>query len=182
MRQSKFGNVLGAIAIVVLILLLIFMPSCKTQCVPEMIEVHDTIRHTDSIYVERVRDSVVYKDRQDSTYIYERDSVSEKERNDTIFITRYKTLYKYILQAHSEQTATSNQVTDSEQSTHSANHVSDEVVVKTERYVPGFYKFTLFWFLVTLVLIAMGILWWLADYIPQLAWIKKIAKLFNIFK
>ena len=152
------------IGIILTVILCLAFPSCKTQCVPELIETHDTIVRVDSFISERVRDSIVYRDRQDSTYIYEKDSVSEKQKGDTVYVTKWKVLYKYIYQSQTNSQQTSSNHTQATSSSDKEKTSSNEVKVRTERYIPDFYLWvtwcSIAWLIVRLV-------WCILGWIPQ---------------
>ena len=157
---------LGAIIILWLCLHLV---GCKTTCVPERIEVHDTVIHTDSFYVDRVRDSIVYRDRKDSTYIYEKDSTSERQRGDTIYLTRWKVKYMYVYRERTDSVATAEQIDSTAVSNHQQTSNREQVIVKTERYIPGFYRFTMWLFWIVVVLLLMKLAVWIMEKIPATA-------------
>lgn len=159
------GIVTILIVIGVISFLLFGLSGCVSQkCVPELIETHDTIVRVDSFISERVRDSIVYRDRQDSTYIYEKDSVSERQRGDTIYVTKWKVLYKYIYQSQTNSQQTSSNHTQASSSSDKEKTSSNEVKVKTERYIPKFYLWvtwcSIAWLIVRLV-------WCILGWIPQ---------------
>ena len=167
-RAGCFGNAIrygvGGGILALLLWVLFGMCGCKSQCVPELIETHDTIVRVDSFISERVRDSIVYRDRQDSTYIYEKDSVSERQRGDTIYVTKWKVLYKYIYQSQTNSQQTSSNHTQASSSSDKEKATGQQTIVKTERYIPDFYLWvtwcSIAWLIVRLV-------WCILGWIPQ---------------
>ena len=169
-RAGCFGNAIrygvGGGILALLLWVLFSMCGCKSQCVPELIETHDTIVRVDSFISERVRDSIVYRDRQDSTYIYEKDSVSERQRGDTIYVTKWKVLYKYIYQSQTNSQQTSSNHTQATSSSDKEKATGQQTIVRTERYIPSFYKFTMWFFWIIVVLILLRVAWYVLDKIP----------------
>ena len=153
------------------------LSSCSTtKCIPERVEVHDTVVHTDTTYIYRFHDSIVYRDRQDSTYLYEKDSTSEKQRGDTIYVTKWKVKYQYVYKASTDNTNVKTENTDISKTEDKEKKAEKEVIVKTERYIPGFYKFTMWLFWIVVVVLVVWFVWWLADYIPVLKPYKQAIK------
>lgn len=117
-----------------LLLAAFVMFGCKTtKCIPT------------TEYV--TRDSIVTKYHTDSVLVTERDSVFAREKGDTVWLTKYKYIYKEHI---------SNKVD-------TVYHDREHTVVQTEvqEVVPGYYKSTSagFWVLLAIlvVLIAWGI-------------------------
>ena len=162
------GGIMTILIVIGVISFLLFgLSGCASQkCVPELIETHDTIVRVDSFISERVRDSIVYRDRQDSTYIYEKDSVSERQRGDTIYVTKWKVLYKYIYQSQTNSQQTSSNHTQASSSSDKEKATGQQTIVKTERYIPSFYKFTMWFFWIIVVLILLRVAWYVLDKIP----------------
>lgn len=159
------------------------LTGCKTtKCIPERVEVHDTLTRTDTQYVYRFEEKIVYRDHKDSTHIYEKDSTSEKQRGDTIYITRWKVKYQYVYKATTDSAAAKSEAVDKSKTEQKQTQNKQETILKTERYVPGFYKFTMWFFWFVVFLFAGWLLWWLADYIPALGTAKNWIKLFFKFK
>ena len=167
-RAGCFGNAIrygiGLPLILFLIWILFSMAGCKSQCVPELIETHDTIVRVDSFISERVRDSIVYRDRQDSTYIYEKDSVSERQRGDTIYVTKWKVLYKYIYQSQTNSQQTSSNHTQATNSSDKEKTSEKELDVKTVRYIPKFYLWVT-WSAIAWLIVRLA--WCILGWIPQ---------------
>ena len=181
-QKNDNGDLFAAIVVATLLFLCATCAGCSTtKCIPEKVEVHDTVVHHDSVYVERVRDSIVFRDRKDSTYVYEKDSVSERQRGDTVYITKWRVKYQYIVQKSDAQTSTSTKHESVSEKEDKEKSASGQVQVRVERYVPGFYKFTMWFFWIIVVLIGGWFVWWLADYVPALGtaknWIKLIFKI-----
>ena len=168
-QDPKHGCLAVIIAILCTVAMCLLFSGCKTTCIPERIEVHDTVIHTDSFYVDRVRDSIVYRDHKDSTYIYEKDSTSERQRGDTIYLTRWKVKYMYVYRERTDSVATAEKIDSTAVSNHQQTSNREQVIVKTERYIPGFYRFTmwLFWIVVVLLLLKLAV--WIMEKIPATA-------------
>lgn len=87
--------------------------SCKTiDCIPT-VEIHDSIR------VERLLDSV---------YLYEKDSIYIKEKNDTVYVDQWHTRYKDRIVEKTDTVFLNNYI---------------EKTMPPEKYVPGIYKWGL---------------------------------------
>ena len=110
------------------ILFALALSACKSvaPCIPETI----------------TRDSVRVEYKLDSVYLYERDSIFVHEKRDTVFIERWKTLYKDVLKIQRDT------VIDTK----------TEVQVQRVRYVPKYYRFTslAFWIVVAILLIRLA--------------------------
>lgn len=164
-------EILGAIAFCAFWWVLLTFQGCKTQCVPERYEIHDTIIRVDSVYKTHTRDSIVYRDRQDSTYIREKDSMAMRTAGDTIYVVQYRTreVYKYQKQ-QDQQTKTENKVQDSK-SKAKEKSAEQEVIVKTERYIPPFYTFTMWYFWISALILLLGGTLYILDkkgYLPAI--------------
>lgn len=177
-KEALIYMLVQGIGAIIILWLCLHLVGCKTTCIPERIEVHDTVIHTDSFYVDRVRDSIVYRDRKDSTYIYEKDSTSERQRGDTIYLTRWKVKYMYVYRERTDSVATAEKIDSTAVSNHQQTSTEQQVIVKTERYIPGFYRFTMWLFWIVVVLLVLWLVWWLADYIPVLKPYKQAIKTF----
>ncbi len=111
----------------------ILATSCKTvQCLPETI-------------IER-HDSIITKVHTDSVRVIERDSVYVEKGGDTVYVTKWKTLFKEHI---------SNKVDTVYQ-----DRVTSVVEVKTERYVPQYYRFCSWAFWIIVVLVLLRVAWW----------------------
>lgn len=169
-------------AIIWAIILLGFTSCSTTKCMPERVEVHDTLTRTDTQYVYRFEERIVYRDHKDSTHIYEKDSTSERQRGDTIYITRWKVKYQYVYKATTDSAAAKSEAVDKSKTEQKHTQTQQEDIVKTERYIPGFYKFTMWLFWIVVVVLVVWFVWWLADYIPVLKPYKQAIRLFFKFK
>lgn len=181
-QKNDNGDLFAAIVVATLLFLCATCAGCSTtKCIPEKVEVHDTVVHHDSVYVERVRDSIVFRDRKDSTYVYEKDSVSERQRGDTVYITKWRVKYQYIVQKSDAQTITSTKHESVSEKEDKEKSSSAQVHVKRERYVPNFYKLTMWFFWIVIAVLVGWLVWWLADYIPALGtaknWLKLLFKI-----
>ena len=80
----KIEDILRVIAAAFCVAMMVWMlQSCKTtDCIPETI----------------VRDSIRVEYNLDSIYLYEKDSIYIKEKADTIWVEKYITRYKDVLQ------------------------------------------------------------------------------------
>lgn len=111
-REEQRAAVIQICLWAITIILGIALSSCRSQ----------------SIQCSHENDSVRVEYRHDSVYIWKFDSVyvSEKQRHDTIFLTKEKWSIRYrdsIVQVHDTITTT-----------------KTETIVQTERYIPKFYK------------------------------------------
>ena len=84
----RIDYIIQTIVAAILVAMLVWMlQGCKTiDCIPETI----------------VRDSIRVEQRLDSIYIFEKDSVFIKEGRDTIWIEKYITRYKDVLQVRTD--------------------------------------------------------------------------------
>lgn len=181
-RGLSEAKVLAFIAAIIWAIILLGSTSCSTtKCIPERVEVHDTIQRTDTQYIYRYEEKIVYRERKDSTHIYEKDSVNEKQRGDTIYITKWRVKYQYVYKATTDSAQNKAEAVDKTKTEQKQTTTEKEVVVKTERYIPAFYKFTMWLFWIVVVVLVGWLLWWLADYIPALGtaknWIRLILKI-----
>ena len=145
----------------------ICLQSCATtKCLPETIEVHDTLIRVDSVQIERVRDSIVYRDRQDSTYVYEKDSTSERQRGDTLYVTRWKVKYIYKYQSANESVAEREKTASNAKTEHKQTSAQNEVRVKEVRYIPKLYRVAMWWFWICIAILALYIVLWICCKIP----------------
>lgn len=181
-NSNREFTILVALAIIIWALILLGSTSCSVpKCLPERVEIHDTIQRTDTQYIYRYEEKIVYRERKDSTHIYEKDSVSEKQRGDTIYITKWRVKYQYVYKATTDSAQNKAEAVDKTKTEQKQTTTEKEVVVKTERYIPAFYKFTMWLFWIVVVVLVGWLLWWLADYIPALGtaknWIRLILKI-----
>lgn len=133
--------------------------SCTPKCLPELVEVHDTIRTTDSVYIHHTRDSIVYRTAKDSTYEYLRDSVSEKQKGDTILITKWRDHYIYKATAKTDSTAKTEKEVQYKNRYIYSTITKVEHHTKTEKVVPKFYRWCTFAFWLALILGLLCIAW-----------------------
>lgn len=160
-------EILGAIAFCAFWWVLLTFQGCNTQkCVPEKVEVHDTIVRIDSVYKTSTRDSIVYRDRHDSTYIKEKDSMALRSAGDTIYVVQYRTRYEYIYRTLKDQQTKTESEVQSSKSNAKDKSTKQEVIVKTERYIPKFYKFTMWIFWIIVAYIVLRLAWWVCGKIP----------------
>ena len=182
-RNNRDLRWLMVATLIVWAMICLGLTGCNTtKCIPERVEVHDTLVRTDTQYVYRLEERIVYRDRKDSTHIYEKDSTSEKQRGDTIYITRWKVKYQYVYKATTDSAASKTEAADKSKTEQKQTQKQQEVIVKTERYIPGFYKFTMWLFWVVVVVLLIWFVWWLSDYVPVLKPYKQAIRLFFKFK
>lgn len=178
-NSNREFTILVALAIIIWALILLGSTSCSaTKCIPERVEIHDTIQRTDTQYIYRYEEKIVYRERKDSTHIYEKDSVSEKQRGDTIYITKWRVKYQYVYKATTDSAQNKAEAVDKTKTEQKQTTTEKEVVVKTERYIPGFYKFTMWLFWIVVVVLVVWFVWWIADYIPALRPYKTMIRTF----
>lgn len=162
--------VLAFLSAIIWAIILLGCTSCSTtKCIPERVEVHDTLTRTDTQYVYRFEERIVYRDHKDSTHIYEKDSTSERQRGDTIYITRWKVKYQYVYKATTDSAAAKSLAVDKSKTEQKHTQTQQEVIVKTERYIPGFYKFTMWAFWIAVVLLLIKVAAWVMEKIPATA-------------
>lgn len=159
------GIVTILIVIGVISFLLFGLSGCASQkCVPELIETHDTIVRVDSFISERVRDSIVYKEREDSIYERVRDSISVRQKGDTVWVEKYHESEKFKGSSKTTNETTNKATAEKSKSSDKEKTSSNEVKVKTERYIPKFYLCvtwcSIAWLIVRLV-------WCILGWIPQ---------------
>lgn len=167
-RAGCFGNAIrygvGGGIIALLLWVLFSLVGCKTQCVPETLEVHDTIVRIDSVYKERVRDSIVYKEREDSIYERVRDSISVRQKGDTVWVEKYHESEKFKGSSKTTNKATNKATTEKAKSSDKQKKQEKEVIVKETRYIPKFYK-VVTWTAIAWLLIRIA--WCVLGWIPQ---------------
>lgn len=108
--------------------------SCRTQdCVPQI------------EYVKQ--DSIITRIKIDSVSVIEKDSVFIDRAGDTIYLTRYKYVYK-------------DRITNKVDTIYQ-DKVREVVQTEriTERYTPPFYRFTMWFFWIVVVLIILWVGW-----------------------
>ena len=133
--RSPSGCLFGAMvfAVIVTLLFALLICSCSTtKCLPEKI-------------IER-HDSIITKTQRDSVYVYERDSVLVDRGGDTVYVTRWKVRYRDHM---------TNKV-----DTIYRDRLKNVVEVRTERYIPQYYKFCSWAFWIVLVLVLLRVAWW----------------------
>ena len=152
------------IGIILTVILCLCFPSCKSQCVPELIETHDTIVRVDSFISERVRDSIVYKEREDSIYERVRDSISVRQKGDTVWVEKYHESEKFKGSSKTTNETTNKATAEKSKSSDKEKATGQQTIVKTERYIPDFYLWvtwcSIAWLIVRLV-------WCILGWIPQ---------------
>ena len=112
------------------ILLVLALVGCKTvaPCIPETI----------------TRDRMRKKNKLNSVYLYERDSIFVHEKRDTVFVERWKTRYKDVMKIQRDT------VIDTK----------TEVQVQRVEVTPRFAKFCYWWFGVSAFLLVAGAALW----------------------
>lgn len=149
-----------------LLWVLFSMCGCKSQCVPELIETHDTIVRVDSFISERVRDSIVYREREDSIYERVRDSISVRQKGDTVWVEKYHESEKFKGSSKTTNETTNKATAEKSKSSDKEKATGQQTIVRTERYIPDFYKFTMWFFWIIVVLILLRVAWYVLDKIP----------------
>lgn len=167
-RAGCFGNAIrygvGLPLIGFLLWVLFSMCGCKSQCVPELIETHDTIVRVDSFISERVRDSIVYREREDSIYERVRDSISVRQKGDTVWVEKYHESEKFKGSSKTTNETTNKATAEKSKSSDKEKATGQQTIVRTERYIPDFYLWvtwcSIAWLIVRLV-------WCILGWIPQ---------------
>lgn len=165
-ETKELLNVAGIVLVVGVLFILLCLQGCSPKCYPERVEVHDTILKTDSFYLEKVRDSIVYRWREDSTREYVRDSVSVRQKGDTIFIEKYHYSDKYKGASSTTEQSTSSSIKQDEKSADKQSKSETQVIVKKERYTPAFYVWGAWWLGITIALIVLRVAVWVCSKIP----------------
>jgi hypothetical protein len=148
----------------VLLWVALSMCSCKTQCVPELIETHDTIVRVDSFISERVRDSIVYKEREDSIYERVKDSISVRQKGDTVWVEKYHESEKFKGSSKTTSETTNKASTETATSSDKQKASGKQVIVKTERYIPDFYLWVTW---CSIAWIVVRLVWCVLGWVPQ---------------
>ena len=165
-ETKELLSVAGIVLVVGVLFILLCLQGCSPKCYPESVEVHDTILKTDSFYIEKVRDSIVYRWREDSTREYVRDSVSLRQKGDTIWIEKYHFSDKYKGASSTTEQATKSSIKQDEKSTDKQSKSETQVIVKKERYTPPFYVWGAWWLGITIALIVLRVAVWVCSKIP----------------
>lgn len=131
--RGCLASVAFVLALILTIGFALLISGCKvTKCLPE---------------VEYItRDSIITRFHTDSVRVIERDSVYVEKGGDTIFVTKWKTLYKEHI---------TNKVDTIYQD-------KTQTVVQTEevRYVPSYYKWCSWCLWIIIAIVLLRIAWW----------------------